>query len=364
MARMIPIASPQIDEPTLEGVAQVIRSGKLAQGALVAEFEQAFASYIGVRHAVAVSSGTAALHLALLAAGVTEGDEVITTPFSFIASANAALFCEARPVFADIDPLTLNISPQALESKITPRTKAVVGVHLYGQPFDLDKVRDICERHHLQLIEDACQAHGAEYHRQKAGSFGLGCFSFYPTKNMTTGEGGMITTSDDAIAEKCRLLRSHGQPERYTHTMLGFNFRMTEMAAAIGLGQLGKLTEFNQRRIDNARILTEGITDLKGLEAPFIAPGVKHVFHQYTIRVKPAFRHSRDGLRSYLEEQGIGSAVHYPIPIHRQPYYLGLGYRDSLPVAEEASQEVLSLPVHPGLAAEDLQRIIEALSNV
>jgi dTDP-4-amino-4,6-dideoxygalactose transaminase len=352
---MINIASTQIDESTIESVANTIRSGKLAQGELVSKFEQAFASYIGAAYAIAVNSGTAALHLALLAAGIKDGDEVITTPFSFIASANAALFCGARPVFADIDPVTMNILPQEIEKKITPRTKAVIGVHLYGQPFNLHAVNSICEKHHLHLIEDACQAHGAEYRGQKVGSFGIGCFSFYPTKNMTTGEGGIITTNDATIAEQCRLLRSHGQPQRYIHTMLGYNFRMTEMAAAIGLGQLTRLPEFNQKRIDNAFMLTNAIQDIEGLEPPFVSPEVKHVFHQYTIKVKPEYTHTRDNLKAYLESKGIGSAIHYPIPIHKQPYYQELGYRDSLPIAEQASQEVLSLPVHPGLTEEDLQ---------
>ncbi|NLE90747.1 MAG: aminotransferase class I/II-fold pyridoxal phosphate-dependent enzyme, partial [Dehalococcoidales bacterium] len=232
---MIPIAKPVIDQDTEETIRQVIVSGSLAQGRYVKEFEEAFASYISSEHAIATTSGTNALQLALLAAGIREGDEVITTPFSFIASATAVLQCGARPIFADIDPVTFNIDPNEIESKITPRTKAIIGVHLYGQVFNIEATQDICEHHNLVMIEDACQAHGASWREHKAGSFGIGCFSFYPTKNMTTGEGGMITTNDQDIACKCRLLRNHGQAERYRHTILGYNARMTEIAAVIGL---------------------------------------------------------------------------------------------------------------------------------
>jgi perosamine synthetase len=360
---MIPIAKPIIDEATIEAAAASIRSGKLAQGELVQAFEEAFAHYSGTRYAVAVNSGTAALHIALLAAGVKEGDEVITTPFSFIASANAILYCGARPVFVDIEPLSCNINADLIEAKITTKTKAVVGVHLYGQTYDVEKLQDICRRHNLLMIEDACQAHGAEYKGKKAGSFTTGCFSFYPTKNITTGEGGMITTNDIGMFEQYRLLRSHGQEQRYFHTTLGYNFRMTEMAAAIGLGQLKKLDEFNSKRIDNARILTEAISAVKGLKPPVVLSGRKHVYHQFTIRVTPDYPLTRDELKKYLEDRGIGCAIHYPLPIHRQPLYQKLGYTDSLPEAEKASREVLSLPVHPSVSHDDLKFIIEALQN-
>lgn len=338
-------------------------SGSLAQGKLVEQFEQAFASYTGIDHAVAVSSGTSALHLSLLVHSIGEGDEVITTPFSFIASANAILYCGARPVFCDIDPYGFNLDPNLIESRITPRTKAILGVHLYGQPFDVDAILDICSRHNLVLIEDACQAHGAEYEGGKAGSFGTGCFSFYPTKNMTTGEGGMITTSDPEIARRCRALRNHGQARRYYHTTLGFNARMTEIAAAIGLSQLERLDEFNRKRIENAQTLTSAIELIPGLVPPAVLPGRKHVFHQYTIRITKEFHLSRDGLKKHLETNGVGCAVHYPLPIHSQPLYRDLGYRDCLPQAEAASAEVLSLPVHPSLARGDLAAIIEVIDN-
>ncbi|MDD5604618.1 MAG: DegT/DnrJ/EryC1/StrS family aminotransferase [Dehalococcoidales bacterium] len=360
---MIPIAKPVIDQDTEETIRQVIVSGSLAQGRYVKEFEEAFASYISSEHAIATTSGTNALQLALLAAGIREGDEVITTPFSFIASATAVLQCGARPIFADIDPVTFNIDPNEIESKITPRTKAIIGVHLYGQVFNIEATQDICEHHNLVMIEDACQAHGASWREHKAGSFGIGCFSFYPTKNMTTGEGGMITTNDQDIACKCRLLRNHGQAERYRHTILGYNARMTEIAAVIGLSQLKRLDLFNEVRIKNAGFLTEVITSINGLVPPQVLKGSKHVFHQYTIRVTPNYKMSRDELKNYLEANGIGCGVHYPIPIHQQPMFRDLDYTDELPTSEQAAREVLSLPVHPSLTSHDLNTIAEVLKN-
>ena len=350
---MIPIAKPLIGEEEKRAVLEVLSSGNLAQGPRVRTFEESFASYIGVNHAVATSSGTSALHLALLACGIKSGDEVITTPFSFIASANAILYCNAKPVFADIDERTLNIDPEQIKEMITPKTKAVVVVHLYGQPCDMKAITEICQDYELKLIEDACQAHGAEYYGKKVGSFGdAACFSFYPTKNMTTGEGGMVTTNNRAIAEKVRLLREHGARVRYNHIALGYNYRMTDIAAAMGIVQLKKLDEMNSIRIKNAEILTKILKSSDGIKTPYIMPGVKHVFHQYTIRVK-----NRQELIKRLEMAGIGYAIHYPKPIHRQKLYLDLGYRDKLPVAEVASREVLSLPVHPALSKEDIEYI-------
>lgn len=360
---MLNVSSPKLYKKTCAIVLNVLSSGALSQGKLVEQFEQAFAGYIGTGNAIAVSNGTFALHLALLAQGIGKGDEVITTPFSFIASANAIVYCGARPVFCDIDPYGFNLDPSLIEARITPRTKAVLGVHLYGQAFDVDAISDICSRHNLVLIEDACQAHGAEYTAGKAGSFGTGCFSFYPTKNMTTGEGGMITTSDPEIARRCRALRNHGQAERYYHTTLGFNARMTEIAAAIGLGQLKCLDEFNRKRIENAQTLTSAIELIPGLIPPAVLPNRKHVFHQYTIRVTKEFYLTRDELKKHLEANGVSCAIHYPLPITRQPLYLNLGYSASMPQAEAASAEVLSLPVHPSLAGEDLNTIIEVINN-
>ncbi len=355
---MIPIARPVIGEEEKKAVLEVLSSGIIAQGPKVKTFEDAFAGYIGVKHAVATSSGTTALHTALLACGIKAGDEVITTPFTFIASANAILYCNAKPVFADIDEKTFNIDPEEINEKVTRKTKALLIVHLYGQPCDMDAITEICEDHNLKLIEDACQAHGAEYKGRKVGSFGdAACFSFYPTKNMTTGEGGIITTNSEEIAEKAKLIREHGSKVRYEHIALGYNYRMTDIAAAIGIAQLKKLEEMNAKRIENAKRLSEGLKGIKGIVTPYIAPEVKHVFHQYTIRVE-----NREEIIKRLEKAGIGYGIHYPRPIHKQKLYIDLGYEDKLPVAEKASQEVLSLPVHPGIGEGDIDYIIEVIS--
>jgi len=355
--KTIPIAAPSLGPEEIESAIRVLCSGQLAQGAAVADFERRFAAYTGTKHAVAVNSGTAALHVALLAAGIGPGDEVITTPFTFVATANAILYCGARPVFADIEPDTFNISPEEIRRKITSKTRAVVVVHLYGQPCAMDESTALCRDAHLTLIEDACQAHGAEYRAKKVGAFGIGCFSFYPTKNMTTGEGGMITTDDAEVAERCRMIRSHGQRERYKFEMLGFNYRMTEVAAAIGIEQLQKLDGFNDKRIENAVILIHNL-DIDRRDKPILGPNRSHVFHQFTMRA-----YLRDELAAYLASQGIGTGIYYPVPLHKQPLYLSLGYHDSLPVAEQAAREVLSLPVHPALTTDDLQRIVEAVNN-
>jgi perosamine synthetase len=360
---IISVAKVQVDEESIQAVLDVLKSGQLAQGPKVEQFEKAFADYIGTKYAIAVNSGTAALHVGLLAAGIGRGNEVITTPFSFIATANCCLFCDATPVFADINEKTFNIAPQLIEEKITPKTKAVIIVDLYGQPCEMDEILAICKRHSLLLIEDACQAHGAEFGGRKVGSFGLGCFSFYPTKNMTTGEGGMITTDNEDIARRARMIRQHGQSQRYFHDFLGYNFRMTDIAAALGICQLKNLDSANAKRIKNALYLSERITQIEGLIPPYVAPNRKHVFHQYTIRVTPDYKLSRDELQQRLSSQGIGSAIHYPIPIHKQPSYRNLGYNESLPISEAAAGQVLSLPVHHGLDETELETIVEALSG-
>ncbi len=354
----IPIARPLIGPEEKAAVLEVLESGVLAQGPRVAAFEAAFAAYCGVKHAIATSSGTTALHLALLAHGIGPGDEVITTPFTFIASANAILYTGARPVFVDIDPLTFNIDPDLVERAVTPRTRAILPVHLFGLPADLDRICAVAAARGLALIEDACQAHGAEYRSQKVGSFGTGCFSFYPTKNMTAAEGGMITTNDDEVAERCRLLRQHGMRRRYHHEALGFNFRMTELQAAIGLVQLGKLDGFNAARQANAAFLSK---HLRTVQVPTVPAGYTHVFHQYTVRVPDG---NRDRLLAGLREAGIGAEVYYPGLVYQQEPYRSMGYADHLPAAEQAVGEVLSLPVHPGLTADDLDRIVEGVNRL
>jgi perosamine synthetase len=357
--KMIPVAAPMIGEEERAAVMAVLDSGQLAQGPVVEAFENEFANWCGVKHAVAVNSGTAALHVLLLAHGIHDGDEVITAPFTFIASANAALFVRARPVFVDIEPDTFCLDPARVEAAITPRTRAIIAIDMYGHPAAIDDLREIADRHSLVLIEDACQAHGAAIGRRKAGALGVSAtFSFYPTKNMTTGEGGMVTTPDDEIAGAVRALRQHGGTQRYHHDVLGYNFRMTEMAAAIGRAQLRKLEGFNERRRQNAALLNHGLGSIAAVKPPIERAGFRHVYHQYTVRVA----RNRDGMQEQLRGMGIGTAIHYPVPVHRQPLYEGLGYGiDAMPVSEAASQQVLSLPVHPQLSTSDLDRIIDSV---
>jgi dTDP-4-amino-4,6-dideoxygalactose transaminase len=358
---MIPIAKPIISDEEIEEVTKVLRSGFIAQGPKVAEFEEKFAKYVGTIHAVTTSSGTTALHLALLAAGIGPGDEVITTPFTFAATGNSIIYVGAKPIFVDIDSDTYNINPKMIDEAVTDETKAIMPVHLYGQPAEMDLINSIAKDHELLVIEDAAQAHGATYKGNKTGRLGdMGCFSFYPTKNMTTSEGGIITTDIEEIAEKSRVLRAHGESERYTHVFLGYNFRMTDIAAAIGIVQLNKLDEFNKRRITNAKYLTEHINEINGIKPPYVASNVKHVFHQFTIRVE---RSKRDELMRFLNNRGIGTGIHYPKPIYEQKAYQELGFRASCPEAELASSEVISLPVHPSLEEKDLKKIVSTLNE-
>ena len=355
---MIPNARPLIGDEEQQAVVEVLESGMLAQGPRVKAFEEAFAEYCRVSQAVATSSGTTALHVALLAHGIQSGDEVITTPFTFIASSNSILYVGARPVFVDIDASTFNIDHSQIEAAITPRTKAIMVVHLFGLPCDMEPIMALAQAHNLIVIEDACQAHGAEYRGKRAGSFGTGCFSFYPTKNMTTAEGGMITTDDEAFAETCRVIRQHGMRRRYYHDELGFNFRMTDVHAAIGLAQLDKLEGFNQARIANARYLSQ---HLRGVVRPTVPEGRRHVFHQYTVRVDGT---RRDGVLEGLKERGIGSGVYYPVPMHQQSFYREMGYDLTLPETERAAGEVLSLPVHPGLSPAHLETIMTGVNQL
>ena len=353
---MIPIARPQMGDEEKERVWEAMSSGSLAQGPRVRELEERFAEFVGAAHAIATSSGTTALHLALLGYGIGEGDEVLTVPFTFIASANSVLYTGARPVFVDIDERDFTMDPELLEAAITERTRAILPVSLYGQPARMDEIGEIADRHGLALVEDAAQAHGAAIGQRKSGTWGAGTFSFYPTKNMTTGEGGMVTTDDAELADRIRLLREHGMKVRYHHDVVGYNFRMTDLAAAIGLAQLPKLASYNERR---RAIAARYDAELRGVIVPRARPGVTHVYHQYTLRVS-----ERDAFAERLRERGVGSAIYYPIPVHRQAPYMALGYgAASFPVTDRLTAQVLSIPVHPSLTDDEVATAIAAVNE-
>ncbi len=352
---MIPIAKPYITDEEIEAVVRVLRSGRITRGEETRLFEEEFARYVGVKHAVAVSNGTVALELALKALGIGVGDEVIVPDLTFIATANAVLNVGAKPVFADVREDTYTIDPDSILELVNPRTKAIIPVHLYGHPADMDEIMEIAEDYKLYVIEDAAQAHGAEVRGVKVGSIGhVGCFSFYATKNMTMGEGGALTTNIDWVCEKLRLMRCHGEVERYLSVTLGGNYNITEMQAAIGRVQLRRLDEMNNARIRNAEYLTTKLSSVSGIKTPIVKSGFKHVFHLYVIRVMEG----RDELLEHLRRNGVGAAIHYPRPIHEQPLYKALGYPESInPIARELSRQLLSLPVHPLLSRSDLDYI-------
>lgn len=357
---MISIAQPMTGEEEFEAVKAVLKSGRLTMGPNVEEFEKEFASYIGTEHAVSVNSGTSALLCALLA-GKVKGN-VITTPFSFISSVSTIVFSGCTPVFVDIkDDCT--IDEERIKESITRETTAILPVHLYGNPCTMKALTDLAEDHDLLLIEDACQAHGAEYNGKRVGSFGVGCFSFYPTKNMTTTEGGMITTSDSELARKCRLIRNIGQVGQYEYEVLGYNFRMPEICAAIGRVQLKKLDTFNEKRIKNAEYLSQKLKGTQGIELPIPEKGKKHVFHQYTIQVKEPYPLTRDQLQKHLINKGIGCRVYYPTPLHYLPFFEA-GTHSNLKKAEEAASYVLSLPIHPGVTREQLDFIAQSVGEL
>lgn len=356
---MISISKPSITDAEKLAVMEVLDSGMLASGPRTAQFEEAFAEAFHVKHAIAVTSGTTALHVALLANGVGPGDEVITTPFTFAATINSILFVGATPVFVDIDEETFNMDPDLVEAQITPRTKAIMPIHLYGYVCDMGRLQPIAEKHNLRIIEDACQAVGATYNDQYAGSFGTGTFSFYATKNLMTGEGGMITTNDDEVAELCRMIRNHGMKRRYHHEMLGYNYRMTDIQAAIGLVQLKRLPEFTEKRRRNAEYYNAKI---ESVITPTVKEGYRHVWHQYTVRINHG--RDRDAAVEQLTAAGIGTGIYYPIPAHHQPHVKAVVGEVSLPVSERLAKEVISLPVHPELTDEDLNTIVTEVNKL
>lgn len=359
---MIPYAKPLIGEEEKKRVLEVMDSGMIASGPVTAQFEKEFSAYLGAEYGIATSNGTTALHVALLAAGVQPGDKVLTTPFTFIASGNSILYCDAKPVFVDIDPNTFLIDPEKVKEALEkdPEIKALLIVHLYGLSCDMDRIMPLVEKHNLILIEDCAQSHGAEYKGKKTGSFGqAAAFSFYPTKNMTTGEGGMVVTSREDIAAKARQIINHGRSGRYFHDMLGYNYRMTDIAAAIGSVQLGKLDGFNAKRVANARYLSEKLQGLTWLQTPYVPEQCSHVYHQYTVKVE-----KRDAFAQWLQEKGIGNSIVYPIPIHQQPFYQEIvGKELVLPRAEEVAEQVISLPIHPALTLEQLEEMVTTIKS-
>jgi perosamine synthetase len=357
---MIPPARPIIGDAEIEAAVRVLRSGRVVQGPEVRAFEEEFSPLVAGRHCVAVNSGTSALQLTLMALGIGPSDEVVVPSFSFAATANAVRLVGAEPVFADIEPDSFCLDPDAVAAAIGPRTAAIMPVHLYGHPAAMDRLGALAERHGLAVVEDACQAHGATLDGRPVGAFGAaGCFSFYPTKNMHALEGGMVTTADAALARTLRLLRNQGMEQRYANEIVGANMRMTDVAAAIGRVQLERLPEWTEQRRMNAKFLDAAIT---GAITPPVADAARHVYHQYTVRA----RGDRDAAERHLAARGVGSAVYYPTPIHRLTPYLGADGRPpaDLPVTDQAAAEVLSLPVHPALTERDLERIAAAVNEL
>jgi perosamine synthetase len=352
--RDIPVAKPIIDRKDIKAVVRVMKSGGLAQGPQVASFEEKFSELVEGRNCVAVNSGTSALHLALLSLGLGPGDEVIVPSFTFAATANSVALTGAKPVFVDIDPVTYNIDPTLIEGAITKQTKAIQVVHLYGLPADMNTILAIAKKHNLLVVEDAAQAHLASINGKPVGSFGdAAAFSFYPTKNMTSGEGGMIVLKNPEHARVCKLLRNQGMEKRYQNEAVGFNLRMTDIHAAIGISQLKKVHKWTRIRQENANFLNEKISSVV---TPFVPDGYTHVFHQYTVRV----RKYRDEFSTKLNELGIGNSVYYPTQVHKLPSF---DLKLELKHTEDATMQVLSLPVHPSLSKRDLNRIADAVNR-
>ena len=357
---MIPLSRPDIGPAEEEAVLAVLHSGMLAMGRKTQEFEEAWAAYCGVRHAILMANGTVAQEAVLRGLGIGPGDEVITVSFTFNATASVILQVGARPVFVDVRADDFAMDPDQVEAAVTPRTRAIMPVHLYGLMADMGPLEAIAARHGLTIIEDAAQAHGATYAGRKAGTFGPAMFSLYATKNLMTGEGGFATTDDDALADRIRLYRNHGMHVRYYHDSLGTNFKPTDLAAALGLAQLPRLDERTERRRRNAARLTAGLT---GYLTPAVPTGREHVWHQYTMR----FPGERQLVIDGLAERGVGTLIYYPVPTHRQAYLQAFmpGAADlHLPVTDRLSAEVLSIPVRPNLTDEELDQVIAAVREV
>ncbi|OGO78632.1 MAG: hypothetical protein A2Y23_10165 [Clostridiales bacterium GWB2_37_7] len=360
---MIPIAKPLLGKEEADAALEVLSKSQIAAGEYVTKFEHDFKTYLSCSYAICTNNGTTALHTALVAAGIGRDDLVITTPYSFIATANAILYVGAKPLFADVDKSTFNINPDSIEELIrnTPgKIKALVIVHLFGNPCDMDRILEICNKYEILLIEDCAQAHGAEYNNKKVGTFGLvSIFSFYPTKNMTCGEGGMIATNNEEIYREAKKIINHGQEQRYVHDMLGYNYRLTNLAAAIGIEQLKKLDNFNDKRISNAERYISSLSQKK-YSLPPVKNNIKHVYNQFTLNCKIG----RDKVIEALEQSGIGYGLYYPLTIPEQPLYKNLKLDTRCPIAQNLSRLAISIPVHPGVSKVDIGYIVEALNNV
>jgi dTDP-4-amino-4,6-dideoxygalactose transaminase len=348
-----------IGPEVMDAARQVLESGDYVLGPEVASFEEEFAVYCQSRHAICVNTGTSALHLALLALGVGRGDEVVTVPFTFIATVAAIGYTEALPVFVDVEPLTLTMDPERLEAAITERTKAIIPVHLYGQTADMKPILEIARRHGIAVVEDACQAHGAEQGGRRAGSMAdIGCFSFYPGKNLGAyGEGGAVTTDDAELARRIRLLRDWGAEHKYVHTVKGFNYRLPELQAAMLRVKLRRLEEWTEARRAHARLYDQLLSEKA--QTPVEAPGNRHAYHLYAVRVS-----DREAVRRELDAAEIQTGIHYPVPVHLQPAWSALGYRrGQFPVSEIAASEVLSLPMYPELGDDAITEVAERLAQ-
>lgn len=367
--RFIPSNIPIVGAEEIAAVTEVLQSGMLTHksgaGTFTCRFEKDFAQFVKAKHAIAVNSGTAALHAALLACNLKSGDEVIAPPFSFIATTNMVLLTGAKVVFADISPDTYTLDPEKVEAAITQRTRAILPVHLYGHPAQMDPLCELAEEHDIMIIEDACQAHGTKYRGRDVGTIGdIGCFSLYPSKVITTGEGGLLTTNDDELAERLRQIRTHGEVRPYEYIQLGHNYRLPEIQAAIGVEQMKRLPGFLKQRKTNATYLTHHLSDIKGISLPEEKSWATHNWYLYTVRI--ASPHSRNEVQKAFHEAKIGSAIYYEVPLHLTPIYRQLfKYKEGLmPVSEQAAKEVLSLPVHPALSEEEKAWIVQQSHQV
>ena len=366
---LIPINLPAIGEEEIQAVVEVMRSGPLTNalgaGPKVTQFEKNFAEFVGVKHALAVNTGTAALHSAMVAAGVKHGDEVILPSFTFVATAEAVVMAGGKPVFTDIDPETYTISPEDIKKNVTKKTKAIVPVDLYGFSADFKPIREIAEEHDLMVVEDAAQAHGATYEGRPAGVFAdAACWSLYASKNITTGEGGVVTTDSDEVDETLRLVRTHGEKAKYASLMLGYNYRMSEIQAAIGVVQLGKLTSFVAKRRANAQKLTKILAKTKRLQLPKETEDRRHSWYLYTVRLKDGGEIERDKILGGLKKKGIGAAAYYVHPVHTMSYYRESFGDRKLSETEKAAKQVFSLPVHPSVTEEQVKYIGTSLLDL